>query len=259
MLELVQIENALWYLALLLKALLLYRLWSQNLTSRYRAFTIYLAVHLVRSLLLMPLRSQRQWYGWAYLFTEPILLVTYVLVVLEIHGHVLESYRGLSVLGRKSVLAACGVSGAVTVMTHLQLFEFSAEPTLWLRGILLLESTVYSTLMLFLLALVMFVVWYPVRLRRNLLHYTFGFCLFFCLMTSGLFLRNLHVNWNRPVSVARQGAYDLCLIGWVLLFRKSWETEESGGPRHYSVEQRQKLLAQLDTMNQAIQGSRKPV
>jgi hypothetical protein len=257
--ELVQLENALWYLALLLKALLLYRLWSLNLTSRYRAFVIYLAIHVARSLFLMPLRNVREWYGWAYLFTEPLLLITYIFVVMEIHGQILEGYNGLSALGRKFVFGASAASALITVLTHQHLFDFSAAPSVWFRGIMLVESTVYSALMLFLLGIALFILWYPVSLRRNLLLYTLGFCLFLGLMTAGNFIINMNFSWNRAASTVREGAFDLCLLGWVILFRKSWEVEEATGPRNFTDEQRRRLLAQLDGMNRAIQASQKTI
>ena len=257
--NLLMLETAFWYLALLLKIVLLYRLWALKLASRYPAFVVYLAVHVARTLFLMPIRSNRGWYGWAYFFTEPLILITYVFVVMEIHGQILEGYRGLSVLGRKFVLAASAASALITALMHRQLFAFSAGASKWFHGIMLVESTVYSTLMLFLLGIALFILWYPVSLRRNLLHYALGFCLFLGLMTAGNYLINLNFAWNRPLSTVREGAYFLCLLGWVILFRKSWEVEEAGSPRHFSDSQRQRLLAQLDAMNRAIQAGQKSI
>ena len=252
-------EDFLWYAGLAAKAVLTARLLWLGLYVRYKALVICLLAHVVRTLILLPLSVNGNAYAYAYLLTEPLLLVTYVLVALEIYSHVFESYRGLSILGRRTMLAALGVSALVAVVTHLAEFDYTNERFHILRSLFIVESTLCSTLLIFLILLALFLFWYPVPLRKNLLHYSFLWCVVFAALSAGLYLRNANPtdDWTRIASEVRLAADTLCPAAWIWLFRRSWEVETSGVAFRLTSEHQQRILARLDAMNEALEAGRK--
>lgn len=239
-------------------AALVSRLFALDLDSRYSALVRVLSFQLARSLVLLCLRPPTNAYAWIYLVTEPIVLLLYVFVILEIYQQVFESYRGLSVLGRRSLWTALACSMAVSLVSHRSEFDFSNEPIRRLRSLLLLETTVCSTLLVFLVIVVAFLAWYPVPVRRNLLVYAFGFSLFFASLSVSDFLRNLDPVKNTKLgNLVRLGGTTGCLIGWLALFRRKWEEV----PERVMVPQgaiTSQLLAQLEAMNKVLTTGKKP-
>ena len=253
----VGLQDVLWYAGLALKAALLARLFSLRLAGQYRALVFCLAVHLVRTLSLMPLSVRSDAYALTYMLSEPVLLATYVLAALEIYTQVFVSYQSLSRLGRRTLLITLGLSALLSGLFHWARLDFSAEPYRWLRVIFLLESSVCGMLLVFLLALALFPLWFPIRLRRNLLLYNFGFSVFFLAMSMGVFLRNANPAWAHTASTIRLAVYDACLLGWALLFSRAGESAALQAAPAFRRGEEQRLLSQLDAMNRALQSSRK--
>lgn len=253
----VGLQDVLWYGGLALKAGLLGRLFALGLAARYRALVICLAVHLLRTLLLMPMNVRSDAYALTYMVSEPLLLITYVFAALEVYAQVFEAYRGLAWLGRGTMLVGLALSALASAGLHWTEFNFSGEPYLVLRAALLLESTVCGMLLVFLLALALFPLWFPVRLRKNLLLYNFGFSVFFLAMSMGVFLRNAHPDWARAASTIRLAVYDACLVGWLLLFSRAGEAEALQAAPAFRRDQEQRLLSQLEAINRALESGRK--
>ncbi len=248
-----RLENFLWYLGIFLHAALLCRLVWLGLAGKYKAFTLCLALQTARSLILLQIAPNTTSYGIAYFVTDFPLMACRVAVVLEIYGHVLSSYKGLSVLGRGTVLGVLTVSGLVSVLTHLREFDFSHEQFQFLRAHHLLESTVYTTLLFFLVALAAFILWYPVQLKKNLLLYSFGFAIYFVGVAAAAYLRNLDSSiWTRLASTGRLLITDVSLLLMVCLMRKSWEEETRGAAVRFAPDSQERLLAQLEALNRAL-------
>lgn len=254
----VRFEDILWYLGLALKAALLWRLFSTGLAGKYKSFVFCIALQLARTAFLMTFDVSSTGYGVAYAASLPLLLAAYVMVGLDIYAKVFESYRGISVLGRGTMIAALAVSTLLSVIAVLPSIRFDAEFYPLLRMILLLESAVGATVLFFLVAIAMFLLWYPIELRRILLLYAFGFCLFFMASWAAIYLRNSDPSGLQvAASIARMVVYDGCLLMWTIGFRTSWELESAAPAIPHSQEHQRRLLAQLRALNDAMETSRK--
>jgi hypothetical protein len=238
---------------MVLGSILLVRLFVNGLLPRYKAFGFYLLFSLARGVALALIDRQTSAYGYTYLYTTPILQAAYFAVVLEIYGQVLRQYRGLSFLGRGTMIFAMGVSAATALLGNWMELDFSHEPYVLLRLVFLLETTVAKMLLVFLLLLVAFLVYYPVPLRRNLLIYTFGFTVALATVSLGILLRNLDPAKVLMASALRMAAYSVTLLTWLVSFRRSWETEVASSPVPYSEEHGRRLLGQLDAMNSYLE------
>ncbi|WP_321472497.1 hypothetical protein [uncultured Paludibaculum sp.] len=259
MVQILPLETFFWYANLVLKVILLWRLASLGLAPRYKALCFVMALASLRTLALLPLKVTTLAYAKVYLFSQPLLLLAYALVALEIYGQVFESYRGISFLGRGFLIGAFVLSIAGSLGFHMAEVDVNSGPQRLLRLYLAGESAMYVTLLLFLLALAAFLLWYPIPLRKNLLHYNLIFLVFFAAMSAGIILGNPEPGSMaaRVGSTLRMGIDTACLASWVFLFRRSWEQETSGVSFAVTHSHQVQVLAQLESMNQAILRVRK--
>ncbi len=170
------IEQILWFASIACYAILLARLVISRLHVVYRYFFIYLVIRLGRSLLLAGLDRRSSAYGWAYVTTEPIIWVLYILVVLELFTNVLRGYPGIQTLSRRLLAAALAVSALVALVTLIPNLGNPAEHFPILRAMYVAQRLVMSSLVVFFTILTAFLVWYPVPLSRNVVVYCAGYC-----------------------------------------------------------------------------------
>lgn len=251
-------ENYLWYLGIVLHLGLLARLLQLGLAARYKAVTVCMAGQALRSILLLFVDPRTDAYFELYLPTEIVLIVCRAWVVLELYSQVLERYQSLSVLSSRLLSGVVGLGLLASVAAHLREFDFTHEAFQALRALHLVETTVYTALLLFLLLLSGFVLWYPAPLKKNLLIYSFGYSVYFMAMAVGVYLRNLNpTEWTRVASTGRILVADGCLLLWLALIRKAWErTGDDVNSAIHSVGQ-ERILAQLDALNQSIHARRR--
>lgn len=245
-----ELDTWFWHLGTLLRLVLLVRVLGLGLGGRYPALVICLAAQTVRTVLLLPFQPNQNSYAIIYLVTEPLLLVTFVLATLEVISKVFESYRGLKFLGRRTLLAAVGVSAVLSVVTHLAEFRMPLGRFPWLRAELLLETFVYSAMLILLAAMAGFLAWYPMPVRKNVLLYGIEFFVLFAAMAGGVLLRNLEEGALAVSGLVRTVAMTVCFGSWAVLMRKSWEEERRPGAVGADSG---KLLRNLESLNQILE------
>src|ERR1039457_326070 len=136
-------------------ALTAYKLYRTGLHRRYRIFFAYLIFRIpcISSALFLP--SDGDKYLWLFTRSEPIVMLFYVLIVLELYRLVLERYKGLYTLGRWAMGAAMAV--AISIMglraaTARQVQKFSFWVVFELRA----EARLDLALVLFILLIIWF-------------------------------------------------------------------------------------------------------
>lgn len=259
MVKILPAEVIFWYASLLLKIILLWRLFSLGLAARYKALVFFLVLATARTLVLLPLNVNTPTYALTYFLTQPVLLGLQVWVVLEIYSQVFESYQGISFLGRGFVVGTFAVGILASLWLHLTEFNVHGGPQVFVRVYLTGESTFYTILLVFLLTLGVFLLWFPVPLKKNMVHYLLVFSVFFAAASLGLYMGN-----RNPTSLAarlgsalRMGIDTACLAAWVFLFRVEWEKKTTGVSFAVTGAHQAKVLHQLESMNEAILRARK--
>jgi hypothetical protein len=247
------VEKWLWPLNMLLSGALLAALWRRGLLLRYRALGALLAVDLLRSLVLYSLPWRKDAYGYAFILTEPLVWCSYAWVAFEAYGLVLESYRGLSILGRRTFAAGLALSAAISIAGSAPNIKFDGEvyPLLLLTAAI--SQSVVVAALIFLLLLCAFMLWYPIPLRRNIVYYTLGLSLFFLSLGLGMFLRSTGgPAMARVSSQLYMGIQVICQLIWLFSLRPSGETVSVavGGLLHSGEDAR--LLTQLDRLNSIL-------
>jgi hypothetical protein len=255
------LEQVFWYCAIVLHVWLVWRFCRLRLAQAYPAIFTLLLMQLVRSLWLTQyltsaevFRANLNHYSFSIVFTEPVLIAGRAAAVLELSAAVLRTYRGLSVLGRATLLATLCVSTSVSLMVHWAEFNFAGEAYRWLRALYLLETTVYSALLVFLLLLALFVLYHPAPIRKNLLAHGIGFSVYLLSSAAAVWLRNQDAtHWTRVASTLRLGVAIAGLAAWALLIDPRGEEETVDVHVPLSEETERQVLARLDALNSALE------
>lgn len=236
-------------------------MWRLRIVSRYPIIFALLVMQLVRSVWLAQylVGWEFDWstlnkYSFAIVFTEPVLIAARAGAVFEICSGILHSYRGLSVFSRLLLLASLGFSAVASIVLHWPEFSFATEPFPLLRLQHLMETTAYSSLLVFLALLALFVLYHPAPVRRNLLAHGVGFSFYMLSTSAAVWLRNLDASqWTRAASTLRLvvTVAGLGLWAWMLSPRGEEETVDVHVPLAPETEQR--VLARLEALNSALE------
>lgn len=260
----VSIENLLWYLQQVFIVCLLLRLASQHIILKYKALAAYLAFSAAQSLLLIALTFQNpeyyrtRLYASIWVYSTPVLWLLSTLVALEIYGLVLEQYRGLSILSRRTLAIVLAVSAVGAVVAGSPSFDFTDEKYPILKVVSLLEQTVSLALFFFLLAIALFLLWYPVPLKRNIIVYSYGYStLLFTIVAAHVIRNMLNVKYVRVASTGLLGVCAVCLALWLVLLNQRGESEVRSAALPRGAESEQRLLDQLGAFNALLESGRK--
>ena len=246
-------QRWLWVAASLSLAVLLLRLWHTGLYRRYRCFTFLVLVEILQGAAVAGIPRHSDAYAWVYILFVPLIAVTYVLTVLEVYSLVLERYSGLGTLGRWAISAALGLSLIIAAVTLYPDLSSAAEASPLLLYMRVFQRILYSALLFFLLAITGFLIWFPVPLPRNTVLHTIVFGLFFSSQALLLLFRNVGgPALTQVLSAAHLGVYVLCVAAWcIFLSPKGEQVTYVLGPQ-WSQETQDRLISQLDTLNEAL-------
>src|SRR5258708_27622204 len=220
------LENTLWVLNLVGSALVIWRLYFVGLQKTYRLFFAYMAVALVRSLILFPFNPRSETYFQLWVDTRPLLWLFFVLVLSELYSLVLRDYRGIYSVSRWFFYGAATFSALVsasTVFVTMAAGSTTRPPLLYYSA--LIERGVVTGLAIFLFLLLTLVAWFAVPLSRNLLTH--------CCVYSAYFLSNnvIMLYWHSGsqdtaywVSVWRLSVALICYSCWVFLLSRAGES-----------------------------------
>jgi hypothetical protein len=248
-------EDLLWYANTLGYSAVAGRLAGIGLHRAYPGFFVYVVFRALRSGGLRFLNPSQTAYGWAWLLSEPVVWILFGYATLELTSRALKDYRGLATLS--GAVLAGGLVVAVLVSLVILRVEVSGSrgdfPVL--LGVNLARRAICSTLSIYLLLLVGFLLWFPIPVARNLLLHAALLSLYSVAGTTTLFIRNLlGPSVIERVSIALLSINVLCLAGWLLLTRAGERC--SGGPRGpWRPETERYLLDQLSALNQSLSRS----
>lgn len=247
-------ETFFWYASVLVKAGLLARLAWLRVAGEYPALSVFLLLQLVRTLGLLPHSTDSNEYSFTWVLTEPVLILSRAVVVFELYGKILASYRGLSFVSRGTMAAVLAVSLTVSLVLHAGDFTPRGDLSAAMKVVHLTESTVYSALLLYLLILVAFMLWFRAPVRRNLLIHCWGFSLYFLVSSAMVYVRGLGVDeWGRISSAWRMAAANLIMAAWIILITKDGERPPSGPSGDLPADGKRRLLQQLEEINLALE------
>jgi hypothetical protein len=236
--------------------LVVLKLYTSGLYRRYRIFFVYFIFripYLTCFWFQYRQGANSSSYFVLFFYTEPVLMLFYLLVVVELYRLVLERYKGLYTLGRWAMYLASIVSVAISVLTLLpKITPSTPESSRNLFKMFAVERGVDLSILLFILLIVMFLGRYPVPLSRNVIVHTGIYAVFFLSSTMGLLLRTLFtVQVKAAVNVILVGFAAACTVAWWLLLSAKGEEVRVNIPQ-FGLGSEERILQQLDALNATL-------
>jgi hypothetical protein len=240
-------------LALLGSALVALKLYRTGLYRRYPVFFSYFLFRIPNSIWPFLLDNKSDLYFKLWVITSPVVLLFYVLVVIELGRVMLVGYKGLYTIGR---WALCGVSVVSLTISALTLIP-KINPMLPQRSkvmgyVVATERGIETSLAIFVILLVFFISFFPIRLPRNVQAHAFIYPIFFLSTSLVSLLRTLFgLRMAGLVNTALYAVSVASMIGWFVLLSPSGEetpVTTSAVPREYE----KRLLNRLDALNETL-------
>ena len=251
--SLLLIERSLWLAGILCSLALVFRFFLLKLAYKYRFFLAYLLFDCVRSIAGWFFSPGSGFYKNLWTFTEPVIWVLYVLVVLELSSLTFKEYRGIQALGRWTVYGSLIVSVFVSTITVLPTWIHSREPAISLQRFLMVERGIDSALVLLLLLLLSFLVFFPIQLNKNVMTHAVLYSVFFLSNSMGILVVDLAGRQlSNVMSTCLMAATDLCLIAWLILIRREGEQKMIVIRSQMASMDESRLVAQLESINATL-------
>jgi hypothetical protein len=229
------------------------RLHRLRLREKYRVFFWYLSFSTLRSAALLVFDYRSAAYFFAWLFTEPVLWVMNILMIRELFSLVLARHKGIGQLGRWLF------HGALLLAISISTVSLLPEGTGGLPGkstllmfMFVVTRCVSITVLVFVLALVAFLNWYPVSLSRNVIRHSVTFAAYSLFVALAFFARAL-------TGDALLELTNLCLVVFSALAASFWLTLRQAGEQeklklrsHWTSSDETVLLSNLDALNNQL-------
>ena len=164
-------------------------------TGLYRLYPIFFAFFIFRipnSIWPLFLAVTSDLYQQFWVVSTSIALVFYVLMVVELYRLVLEKYKGLYSLGRWALYLSLAISVCISAVSLLP----QIKPSLPQRSkimfyVLATERGIDTALAIFIVLILCFLSFFPVKLSRNVRMHALVFSIFFLSNISVLLLKSL--------------------------------------------------------------------
>jgi hypothetical protein len=247
------IERSLWLGNMLLCSALVVRLYHSKLASTYRFFSASIAFTLVRSVVLWPIDDQSTVYTKIWKSTEPISWLLSTLVVLELCSLIFKEYRGIQVLGRRTIYASLAASVLISLILLAPTWRHSNQAILSTTRFLMVERGVDSALVILLLLLLVFLALLPIPLSRNVVIHSVLYATFFMASSLGIFIANMtSPQAGIVISTCLLGVSVLCLVAWIVLLSREGESKVAVMPKPLPAAYEQRLVEQLSSINATL-------
>jgi len=229
------------------------KLLATGLHRRYPVFFSYFIFRVANGIwpFFFDVKSNAYSYLWAW--TEPLILVFYVWVVLELCGLVLERHRGLYSLGRWAMGLGMVVSLTLSFLSLLpKITPAMPQRTRKLGYFYAADRGVTFCLAIFLLLMLFLLSRYPVPLSRNVILHATLYTVFFLSNTLNVILSSVFgLRLYTAVDTALMGVSTACALAWAFLLTPKGEEVRMTIP-HFGPEHEERLLYQLDSLNTTL-------
>lgn len=253
MISLAAAISALQVLNLLLTPAAALRLYALGAWGKYRVFVAYLIFTTLRSLLLLAFpRDSRQYFD-LYIWSEPVLLVFYVALVLELFRLVLKDFPGIYTASRYSLTVALAIALTVSAAVSLLSWNSQVRQSRTLLYLVQIERGVVTSMFLFLILVLAFLAWFPVPLPRNVVAHCGIYALYFLGVAGGSLMYAVAGPHTTPLAnLGLAGATTLALAGWIVLLNRAGEERRSEFRPHWNPTREQELVRQLESINSSL-------
>ena len=252
------LERVFFFLSIAGYTILVLKLAWTKLFHVYRFFFFSMLAQLARDVALLPLNPQTEIYAWVWMGTIPIILALDALVVFELYSLVLREYPGIWTAGRWAMGGSIALALLIAGLSLIAEFAAGAEQYPVLMYFRIARRGVFLSLALFVILMMLFLAWYPVPLRRNVIRHAFIYSVYFLATSLALFVRNIFgPDWTDAISTIIIAITLVCLAVWIALLDRQGEMKIDVFHPRTDKEDEQRLLAQLEAINTTLRRSGK--
>ena len=220
------LEQAMWYLNMAAAAVLFARLYAQGLVRAYPFLFAYLFADTLEQIVALAFAQNRQIYAETYFVGQTVKVGLAIFVILELYELALAQQPALARLGRRMLGYLFLIVVAFGLINLLLAFDRGdQERGALLVGFLRMERSVDLVTFVVLILVAGFLLWFPVRTRRNVAVWLGGFLLYSFSRWAGLLLNNRFGQRTHELNVAMLAVSLGCLIGWSLMLTREGEKE----------------------------------
>jgi hypothetical protein len=246
-------ERILFHLNFVAELVLLWRLIHCGLYRSYRSLFWYWLVQALTTLVILPVPMRTYLYLYMYWAAQSIYLLMAVFVVQDLYRIALQEHPAVASFGRTSVVIAM-VLAAVVALSGIKL-DSTILPGHFpaIQRFLTFERSMDFVLLIFLLLISGFLLWFPIKLQRNIVVYISGFVLYHASRSFGVLLINLLPQGaTAAISTVLLGLSLLCLLIWIVEIRPEGERVKTTLGYRSDPEVMQRHRRQLDAINAAL-------
>lgn len=246
------LERVLWYLNFIATLALLARLIQYKLWRAYRFLFLYWLAQAVETPIMLQAPLNSALYAQMYYAAQTLSLILAICVVLELYREAFALYPAMAEFGRRSVLVLMSIAAVVAAFgVALDATILPGQPGA--HRFLTFERTMGFMLLIFLLLMSGFLLWFPVKAKRNIVIYITGFVLFYSSRSMGLLAANLlPMSAFQSMSVALLAFSLGCLLLWFSGLRKESEDAITVTGNRSNAAALERLSEQLDQINTAL-------
>jgi len=229
------------------------QLYRTGLYHRYRIFFAFFIFRIPNSIWPLFLEVSSPVYLLVWAVTESIALGFYVLMVVELYKLVLERYKGLYTLGRWALYVSLAISVTVSAISLLpQIKPSMAQRSKIMFYMVATERGIQTGLAIFIVLILCFLSFFPVKLSRNVRVHAMVFSVFFLSSTFMLLMRSLFgMRLANEFNTVFLGVTAASVVAWLALLRPAGE-ESPQRQLPLGQEHESRLLTHLDSLNAAL-------
>jgi len=246
-------ERALFYLNFIAQLMLLYRLLHFRLYRTYLSLFLYWLLQALPSVALMTMSVDSRRYRYVYWGAQTINVLMAVYVVQDVYRIALLEHPAVASFARRTVLGAMAIAATLALSGITLDSTVLAGQSPAVHRFATFERSMNFVILLFLLLISVLLLWFPIKVRRNIVVYISGFVLFSASRSFGLLLANLlPPSETRLVSTALLGLTFVCLMIWIAGIQPEGELVTATPGYRRNPETMQRLSHQLDSINAAL-------
>ena len=198
-------------------------------------------------------------YFYFWFWTEPILVIAYIVAVFEIYSLALQRYRGIRTISRRILTLSLVLASVISVLSILPDLQFNAVPeNAWFLLTNVIRRGIYTSLLAFLILLVSFITIFPIRLSRNSIVHVGLFTTVFLANSATILTMNFRGMDVVPViDVITACVSALTFLTWILFFTPAGESMERTVRSRLSEPEAEGLLLKLRQINDSLSDSHK--
>lgn len=242
---------------------LVFRLFTLRLHRVYRVFCGFLVFEAISTSFIMFERfsslDKNLDYRVLWLLLRLVYWILSISMVYALLQALLQSLPGILRLSRRVlsvVLALAGVIALLSAGPEYIALGVSRTAVLidHLVGIaLILERLISTVAVLTLLLMLLFVLWYPVRMPRNLAVFSLGFCVYFTSKTMFLLLHSFWSHKALPiVNIGVTFIFCICLVYWIIFLNRRGEIAPVVMGHSWQADRQLELMNDLEHINEAL-------